>query len=157
MSGSNRFGGDHNSPVGYGRPPVNRQFKPGQSGNPKGRPKGRKNLTTNIVDALSKTITVRDKNGLRTLSKLDAIVEVMINKAVAGDRHARATIVQILEKLEVFRWQPEVNYNELTVSAFEKLERSLGLPQFAKAQEEEPVSADKPQNDASTQNNPGNK
>jgi hypothetical protein len=153
MSGSKRFGGDQNSPVGYGRPPVNRQFKPGQSGNPRGRPKGQKNLTTTIVDALSKTITVRDKNGLRTISKLDAILEVQVNKAVAGDPHAFARIIQIAEKLEAFKWQPEVNYKQLAVSAFEKLERSLGI--FPK--EEEPVSADKPQNDASTQNNPGNK
>jgi hypothetical protein len=151
MSGSNRFGGDHNSPVGYGRPPVNRQFKPGQSGNPKGRPKGRKNLTTIVDGALNSKITVRDKNGPRTLSKLEAMVEVQINKAVAGDRHAVATIVQIVEKLGVFRSQPELNYNELTVRTFEKLERALGLSPFAKAQEEEPVSADKPRNEGPTQ------
>jgi hypothetical protein len=153
MSGSNRFGGDHNSPVGYGRPPVNRQFKPGQSGNPKGRPKGRKNLTTTIVDALSKKIKVRDKNGLRTISKFEAIFEVQVNEALSGNSNAFAKVFQIAEKLEAFRWQPELNHNQLVVSAFEKLERALGI--FPK--EEEPVSADKPQTDASTQNKPGNK
>lgn len=154
MSGSNRFGGDHNSPVGYGRPPVEHQFKPGQSGYPSGRPKGRKNFKTIVVGVLSKKVTVRDQNGTRRLSKLEAMIEVMTNKAVAGDRHAFTTIVQIAEKLEAFRWQPELNHEQLTVSAFEKLERALGIP---RAQEEEPVSTDKPQNDASTQNNPGNK
>ena len=99
-------------------------------------------------------MTVRDQNGTRRLSKLEAMIEVMTNKAVAGDRHAFTTIVQIAEKLEAFRWQPELNHEQLTVSAFEKLERALGIP---RAQEEEPVSTDKPQNDASTQNNPGNK
>ena len=31
--------------VGYGKPPINTRFKAGQSGNPKGRPKGKQNLT----------------------------------------------------------------------------------------------------------------
>jgi len=151
MSGSNRFGGDHNSPVGYRRPPVNRQFKPGQSGNPRGRPKGRKNLTTTVVDALNKKITVRDKNGVRTISKFDAMVEVQVNKAVSGNSSSFARVFQILEKLGAFKWQPEVNHKQLTESAFEKLERALGLSPFAKAQEEEPVSADKPRNEGPTQ------
>jgi hypothetical protein len=153
MSGSNRFGGDHNSPVGYGRPPVNRQFKPGQSGNPKGRPKGRKNFKTIFVDVLTSKITVRGKNGPRKLSKLEAMVEVQVNEALSGNSNAFAKVFQIAEKLEAFRWQPEVNQKQLAESAFEKLERSLGI--FPK--EKEPVSTDKPQNDASTQNNPGNK
>ena len=112
MSGSNRFGGDHNSPVGYGRPPVNRQFKPGQSGNPKGRPKGQKNFTTIFVDALSRKITVRDNNRSRRLSKLEATIEVMTNKAIAGDPHACARIVQIAEKIKDFTWQPAVISNQ---------------------------------------------
>ncbi len=34
--------------VGYGRPPADKRFKPGQSGNPKGRPRGRENMATTI-------------------------------------------------------------------------------------------------------------
>ena len=34
---------DDDDPVGYKTPPKNTQFQPGQSGNPKGRPKGTKN------------------------------------------------------------------------------------------------------------------
>ena len=55
--------------VGYGKPPVHTQFKPGQSGNPKGRPKGAKNkrpklneerLKGIILDEAYRDITVRD-------------------------------------------------------------------------------------------------
>ena len=41
-------GGEYD--VGYGRPPAHARFKPGKSGNPRGRPTGRKNLTTVIRD-----------------------------------------------------------------------------------------------------------
>jgi Family of unknown function (DUF5681) len=139
MSSSNRSGRNQNSPVGYGRPPVNRQFKPGQSGNPKGRRKGRKNFTTMFADILSSKITVRDKNGTRTLSKLEAIIEIMTNKAMAGDPQAFAKILQTAEKLEAFKWQPpEVNHRSLVESALEKLER--GITRLATAQEEEASS-----------------
>ena len=38
--------GDHTFSVGYGKPPAHTQFKPGQSGNPKGRRKGQRNVRT---------------------------------------------------------------------------------------------------------------
>ena len=43
---------DGNHSVGYGRPPEATRFKPGQSGNPKGRPKGSKNLRTLFAEEL---------------------------------------------------------------------------------------------------------
>jgi hypothetical protein len=41
-----------NSAVGYGQPPVASRFKPGTSGNPKGRPRGAKNLKTLVKEAM---------------------------------------------------------------------------------------------------------
>jgi hypothetical protein len=104
MSESNRSDGTHTRAVGYKRPPVDRQFKPGQSGNPKGRPKGRKNLKTIFVEVLNKKVKLWDKNKnrTRTVSKLEAMIEVISNKALTGDPRALATIVQIGERLDVF-------------------------------------------------------
>ena len=108
MSESNRSDGTHTPAVGYKRPPVDRQFKPGQSGYPQGRPKGRKNLKTIFVEALNKKVKLRDKNGkTRTVSKLEAMIEVQANKALAGDTRAFTTIIQIGGQLEVFTSQPE--------------------------------------------------
>ena len=47
-------GGDGECGIGYGRPPMHTRFKPGQSGNVRGRPRGSKNLTTTIVKSLNR-------------------------------------------------------------------------------------------------------
>ena len=53
--------GNHGGAVGYGRPPKEHQFKPGQSGNPKGRPKRQSATTLHgaIAEGLQETVTVR--------------------------------------------------------------------------------------------------
>src|SRR5580700_2307294 len=48
--------------VGYGKPPRPTRFKRGQSGNPRGRSSGAKNLKTLLSDALNERVTV-SKNG----------------------------------------------------------------------------------------------
>ena len=123
MSESDQPGDKRKSAVGYGRPPVNRQFKRGQSGNPRGRPKGSKNLATMVAEALNEKIKVRTKDGrTRTLSKQELMVEVMINKAIAGDTKAFATVVQFLEKYEVFKRQT-LDHSAIADSALERLHR----------------------------------
>jgi Family of unknown function (DUF5681) len=88
--------------VGYGRPPVNRQFKPGQSGNPRGRPKQQKNIATIVDDALRKKIGIRRGNKFYSVTKLEALIEVILNKALAGDQNACAKLIQVLDKLGGF-------------------------------------------------------
>lgn len=44
--------------VGYGRPPEQHRFKRGQSGNPRGRPKGARGFKTMLEEELSGTVTV---------------------------------------------------------------------------------------------------
>lgn len=86
--------------VGYGKPPKEHQFSKGLSGNPKGRPKGSKNRSLCIMDALNKTVTVREGNRTRTMTKLELILESTINKAAQGDAKARADVFKLMEKLE---------------------------------------------------------
>ena len=135
MSESHRSDATHTYAVGYKRPPVDRQFKPGQSGNPRGRPKGRKNLRTMFVEALNKKIKVRGKNGTRTVSKLEAMIEVNINKAIAGDAHALAKIVQIGEKLDAFNWHLDQSVDpsgyELLMKKLEEMGYNTGRPKLA--------------------------
>jgi hypothetical protein len=120
-----------NGSVGYGRPPVAKQFKPGQSGNPRGRKKGVKNVTTIFNDALYKPVKIRIAGRVRTLSKIEAIVEVMMNKALAGDIAAVSKITELAHKLGGFAFLANSTSPNREGEALEKLKRLLDLEEFA--------------------------
>ena len=122
-----------NGSVGYGRPPVAKQFKPGQSGNPRGRKKGVKNVATIFNDALYRPVKLRIAGRVRTLPKIEAIVEVMLSKALAGDSPAFSRIVELAHKLGGFEYlanSASVSLNH-EKDAFEKLRRLLDLEEAA--------------------------
>ena len=77
------------------------RFKAGQSGNPAGRPKGRKNTAAPLQDALFKTMRVRDGQGTRHVSKIVAAVEVCLNNALKGDLKSFAKIMEIAERYKL--------------------------------------------------------
>ena len=129
----NKNGAPGNGSVGYGRPPVAKQFKPGQSGNPRGRKKGVKNVTTIFNNALYKPVKIRIAGRVRTLPKIEAIVEVMMNKALAGDIAAVSKIIELAHKLGGFEYLANsasfsLNHEK---DAFEKLRRLLDLEHAA--------------------------
>lgn len=84
---------DDDDTVGYGRPPKNHRFKPGQSGNPKGRPKGNKNLLTVVADELGRIVTITE-NGHQVKISMGALgVRQTVNKWVKGDIRAGAQLL----------------------------------------------------------------
>lgn len=68
--------------VGYKKPPHATQFKPGQSGNRAGRPKGSKNLASVILKELSKHITVTEQGKQRSMPKSQVMATQLVNKAL---------------------------------------------------------------------------
>jgi len=113
-----------NGSVGYCRPPVAKQFKPGQSGNPRGRKKGVKNVATIFNEALYRPVKIRTTGGVRTLPKIEAIVEVIMNKALAGDTAAVSRIVELAHKLGGFEFLANsTNTSPNRESAYERLSR----------------------------------
>jgi len=74
-----------NENVGYGRPPAGSRFKPGKSGNPKGRPKGSRNFRTDLMETLKAPIHVKENGNLRKLSTQQAALFRLREKALKGD------------------------------------------------------------------------
>jgi hypothetical protein len=70
--------------VGYGRPPVHTRFKPGQSGNPKGRPKGSKSPKAVLEEVLARPITIIEGGRRRTIKQVEAILMALAAKALRG-------------------------------------------------------------------------
>ena len=80
---------DKDYEVGYGKPPEHSRFKPGQSGNPKGRPKKTKDLDKLFDQELNRTLRIQEDGQFRTLTKREIIVKGVINGAMKGDHRAQ--------------------------------------------------------------------
>jgi hypothetical protein len=95
--------------VGYGRPPVSTRFQPGQSGNPRGRPKESKNrrpalseerLKSIVIEEAYRTIKVRD--GARNVSvpMATAIIRALAVNAARGNNRAALLFSTLLQTTE---------------------------------------------------------
>jgi hypothetical protein len=87
----------NDGPVGYKRPPVATQFKPGQSGNPSGRPKPVKNLQAELLDELGELTRISEGSELE-ISKARAIAKTLVRAAVDGNMRAATLLVSFCAK-----------------------------------------------------------
>ena len=85
--------------VGYKRPPKENQFKPGQRGNPKGRPRGSRNLKTIVEESLTKTISVRRGNKTEKVPIVEVITDTFALKAAQGDVKAAGVVINFATKV----------------------------------------------------------
>jgi replication-associated recombination protein RarA len=74
--------------IGYRNPPQSTQFKKGHSGNPKGRPKGKRNLASVLEKTLHEKVIINENGRRKTITKLEAAVKQLVNKAASGDLRA---------------------------------------------------------------------
>lgn len=81
--------------VGYGKPPKRTRFRPGQSGNPKGRPKGRKNLRTDVLAMLHTPVQIREGGRMRSVTTQRAALLRVREMALNGDLKALRIILQL--------------------------------------------------------------
>ena len=81
--------------VGRGKPPTENQFKPGQSGNPTGRPKGSKNFRTDFMEELQIKIEITEGGKKQEVTKQRAIIKRMINGAMGGEVKAADAVMKL--------------------------------------------------------------
>ena len=93
--------GESDFPIGYKKPPRDTQFKPGQSGNPSGRPK--KNTITlaeAITRELNTSVTVTEGGKSTKMTKVVLIAKQQMNKALKGEHKATELVMKIVEPRE---------------------------------------------------------
>ncbi|MAY20777.1 MAG: hypothetical protein CL955_09185 [Erythrobacteraceae bacterium] len=84
--------------VGYKKPPIGSRFKPGVSGNPKGRPKSAKGLHTIVRDTLTQKVAVRTSTGEKRISRIEAAVQKTLELAMKGNPRALAQLLKLYEQ-----------------------------------------------------------
>jgi hypothetical protein len=89
------------SSVGYGQPPLHSRFKPGQSGNPRGRPRNSLLIDSILEKNLRKKVAVTRDGARTSVTLLAAIVEKLMVDAARGDNAARKLALQLNERREL--------------------------------------------------------
>jgi hypothetical protein len=103
--------------VGYGKPPSTSRFKPGQSGNAKGRPKGRKNLKTLIRQAMTAMITVQEGSSGRHVTKLEGVVLRQLQNALKGNDRSAMAVIKMASEMGLLEDTPDTTVTENDLSA----------------------------------------
>ena len=88
--------------VGYGNPPKEHQFKPGQSGNIKGRPKCKKSGLTDVSGLLNEPVKVKAGGKVREMGPFEAGLRKRAKRAVDKDLPAILKFVKICEEYGAF-------------------------------------------------------
>lgn len=98
--------------VGYGRPPLEHRFRSGQSGNPRGRPRGASNkpkvdtgmgmrgAEAYLRAEAYRMVTLREGDKVIELPAIQAVFRAMGVSAMKGNRFAQRTIAEMITKVE---------------------------------------------------------
>ncbi len=86
------------APLGDVRPPNPGHFRPGQSGNPHGRPRrSSSRLGAIVTRTLGETIEAQENGKRRRMTKLEAAVKQLVNHAAGGDRQAAKFVFALID------------------------------------------------------------
>jgi hypothetical protein len=90
-----------NYEIGYGKPPRHSRWKKGQSGNPTGKQRGVKSFATLLREAVHEKVTIVAENGRhRQITKLEAALTQLVNRAAQGDLKSTQTLLGLVDEIE---------------------------------------------------------
>jgi hypothetical protein len=85
------------SKVGYKRPPRHSRFQRGQSGNPRGRERGVRNLRTDVKATLAGSVALNAKGKAKRVSTQEAILLRLKEKALKGDTRSLEQFIRLAQ------------------------------------------------------------
>lgn len=118
--------------IGYKKPPLESRFRPGRSGNPKGRPRGAKGLKTMVRETLTQRVAVRTAVGDKRMSRMEAVLHKTVELAMKGNQRALLQLYSLYASAVPDAPTPaqvSMSNEELTatdLAILEELKRSLG-------------------------------
>ena len=89
---------DDDDEVGYCKPPKHSRFKPGQSGNTRGRPRKNRSIEAMIKRELDQTVVLKEGGREIRLSEREALIKQLVNRAISGDQKPMQLVLSHLEK-----------------------------------------------------------
>lgn len=81
--------------VGYRKPPQHSRFRPGQSGNPRGRPRAAKGLKTIVRETMTAKVPVRTAAGEKKMSRMEAVLHKTVELGMKGNPRALAQLIAL--------------------------------------------------------------
>ncbi len=86
--------------VGYCRPPRATRFRPGQSGNPRGRPRKPKPIQELLATELRQRAPVRENGREQKVQKLELVVKRLVHDAIHGNYQAVRLLIDLIKVTE---------------------------------------------------------
>lgn len=116
--------------VGRGKPPKEHTWKPGQSGNPKGRPKQPRTIGEALIQAFSEKAFMNINGKAKKTTKMEMFGRVVVNDAIKNDKQSRNIIMRVYQ--DIYLPETKQGKNE----EVSKLQKYLGERNLSSIDEE---------------------
>jgi hypothetical protein len=107
-------GGEADNAIGYGRPPTATRFRKGESGNPRGRPRGRRKEPP-YETVLGQIVTIREDGAERRVTAAEAFLLHITKRGLEGDGPAARAAMAAIEAARASRRDPTTAFTFVTV------------------------------------------
>ena len=106
---------DTENQVGYKTPPKESRFKKGRSGNPSGRPRKVPGIPGLLTKVSKQKVLTNGKNGPKYMTKLEASLTQLVNKAASGDLKAEQLLLEMMNRFPEIVEQGNMKVAETSV------------------------------------------